>query len=104
MVEVCKGLKVMHDRGVIHRDIKPANILMTSEGPKIIDFGIAEFEGKPSCVGFACISLYYNTFPSLAQRPGFNGSMHTENSPAPIIPRYRKLYFVLLTFAHELEG
>ncbi|MCX6421749.1 MAG: serine/threonine-protein kinase [Actinobacteria bacterium] len=30
----------MHDAGVVHRDLKPANIMMSSVGPRIIDFGI----------------------------------------------------------------
>ncbi len=35
-----------HGAGVIHRDIKPSNILIQRNGdPKLIDFGIATFEG-----------------------------------------------------------
>ncbi len=30
-----------HEHGVIHRDIKPANIILTDDGPKITDFGVA---------------------------------------------------------------
>lgn len=37
-----EGLKAIHEYGVVHRDIKPTNILMSSAGPKIIDFGIAQ--------------------------------------------------------------
>ncbi len=47
ILQVCDGLKAMHDRGVIHRDIKPANIFLSGSPPKakIIDFDLAKFEG-----------------------------------------------------------
>lgn len=35
------ALNVIHKAGIVHRDIKPANILITAQGPKLIDFGIA---------------------------------------------------------------
>ncbi|MFF9689414.1 serine/threonine-protein kinase [Streptomyces sp. NPDC014623] len=36
-----EALHAVHRAGVIHRDMKPSNILIGSEGPWIIDFGIA---------------------------------------------------------------
>ncbi|QHC25752.1 serine/threonine-protein kinase [Streptomyces sp. GS7] len=34
----------IHATGLIHRDLKPPNIVLTSSGPRIIDFGIARPE------------------------------------------------------------
>ncbi|WOX13633.1 protein kinase [Streptomyces sp. N50] len=36
-----EALHAVHKAGVIHRDMKPGNILIGSDGPWIIDFGIA---------------------------------------------------------------
>lgn len=38
---LAEGLAAIHACGLVHRDLKPANIIMASDGPRIIDFGIA---------------------------------------------------------------
>ena len=35
------ALPAIHSAGLIHRDLKPSNILLTIDGPRVIDFGIA---------------------------------------------------------------
>ncbi|OKI00284.1 hypothetical protein A6A06_24410 [Streptomyces sp. CB02923] len=35
------ALRSIHAAGIVHRDLKPSNILLTIDGPKVIDFGIA---------------------------------------------------------------
>ncbi|MET9655669.1 serine/threonine-protein kinase [Streptomyces sp. NPDC006510] len=35
------ALQDIHAAGLIHRDLKPSNILLTIDGPRVIDFGIA---------------------------------------------------------------
>ncbi|HUN31033.1 MAG TPA: serine/threonine-protein kinase [Trebonia sp.] len=38
---LAEGLAAIHACGLLHRDLKPGNILMATDGPRIIDFGIA---------------------------------------------------------------
>ncbi|MFB7494650.1 protein kinase [Streptomyces sp. NPDC056161] len=35
------ALKDIHTAGIVHRDLKPSNVLLTIDGPRVIDFGIA---------------------------------------------------------------
>ncbi|MET9466816.1 serine/threonine-protein kinase [Streptomyces sp. NPDC006544] len=41
IVGVAEALHVIHGAGIVHRDLKPANVLLASDGPRVIDFGIA---------------------------------------------------------------
>ncbi|MER6209133.1 protein kinase domain-containing protein [Streptomyces sp. NPDC001642] len=35
------ALQDIHAAGIVHRDLKPSNVLVTIDGPRVIDFGIA---------------------------------------------------------------
>ncbi|MEU8249773.1 serine/threonine-protein kinase [Nonomuraea sp. NPDC048916] len=38
---LAEALISIHRAGVVHRDLKPSNIIVTPQGPRVIDFGIA---------------------------------------------------------------
>ncbi|BFO14052.1 hypothetical protein SHKM778_04400 [Streptomyces sp. KM77-8] len=42
---LCAALAQLHASEVVHRDLKPSNIMITADGPKVIDFGIARALG-----------------------------------------------------------
>lgn len=42
LLQLCPILDYAHSRGVVHRDLKPSNIFLSTDGPKILDFGIAK--------------------------------------------------------------
>ncbi|MGP4002964.1 serine/threonine-protein kinase [Streptomyces sp. 8N706] len=42
---LARALQDIHGAGLIHRDLKPSNVLVTIDGPRVIDFGIARALG-----------------------------------------------------------
>lgn len=45
MAGVAEALEVIHGAGIVHRDLKPSNVLLASDGPRVIDFGISLTSG-----------------------------------------------------------
>jgi tRNA A-37 threonylcarbamoyl transferase component Bud32 len=49
ILQVCRGLRYAHRRGVVHRDLKPSNLLIRtlddgSEQVKVVDFGLVKLQ------------------------------------------------------------
>jgi hypothetical protein len=41
-LEIADALDKEHSRGIVHRDLKPGNIMLTKNGSKLMDFGLAK--------------------------------------------------------------
>jgi Protein kinase domain len=45
MAGLTEAMAAIHACGVVHRDLKPANVLLATDGPRVIDFGISRATG-----------------------------------------------------------
>lgn len=70
---IAEALLSIHGVGLVHRDLKPANVLLTADGPRVIDFGIAK---ALDTTGTA--SMY------VVGTPGFMAPEHIRGAAEPL--------------------
>ncbi|HEV3334716.1 MAG TPA: protein kinase [Bryobacteraceae bacterium] len=46
-----------HRKGIVHRDLKPANVMITKQGIKLLDFGLAKQTGAVSTAGSEGVTM-----------------------------------------------
>jgi eukaryotic-like serine/threonine-protein kinase len=53
---LAEALHTIHAAGMVHRDLKPANVILSPEGPKVIDFGISQAADETSLTQTGAVS------------------------------------------------
>ncbi|KAI7808250.1 hypothetical protein IRJ41_000458 [Triplophysa rosa] len=97
-VQICLGLKHIHDRKVLHRDIKSQNIFLTDGGQKVKlgDFGIARTLNSTMELARTCVGTPYYLSPEICEN-------HPYNNKTDIWSLGCVLY-ELCTLRHPFEG
>ena len=49
--QIAAALAEAHEHGIVHRDLKPGNIMLVKSGVKVLDFGLATWEGDDTLTG-----------------------------------------------------
>ena len=70
-LEVLLAVSAMHGRGLVHGDLKPANIMLTSDGLRILDFGLARLWSGAGVVPDVTQELSTLTEAGVRGTPGY---------------------------------
>ncbi len=78
---VAEALAVLHAQAIVHRDVKPANVLLTDDGPLLIDAGHASVAGTT-------YDGWVDAAPALAGTTSYLAPEAATAAPAPALDVY----------------
>jgi len=93
MIQVSKGLKEIHRRGIVHLDLKPKNLMLAKEGEiKILDFSISKMRDQLLKARFHAFAE--GTLPYMAPEQ-LSDNYGTKNEQTDIWSLGATMYFLL---------
>ncbi|XP_042350746.1 serine/threonine-protein kinase Nek5-like [Plectropomus leopardus] len=97
-VQICLGLKHIHDRKILHRDIKCQNIFLTNGGmkAKLGDFGIARMLNNTMELARTCVGTPYYLSPEICESRPYNNKTDIWSLGCVL--------YELCTLRHPFEG
>ncbi|KAM6178194.1 serine/threonine-protein kinase Nek5 [Rhynchocyon petersi] len=97
-VQICLGLKHIHDRKILHRDIKAQNIFLSQNGmvAKLGDFGIARDLNNSMELARTCVGTPYYLSPEICQNKPYNNKSDIWSLGCVL--------YELCTLRHPFEG
>ncbi|XP_034549503.1 serine/threonine-protein kinase Nek5-like isoform X2 [Notolabrus celidotus] len=97
-LQICLGLKHIHDRKVLHRDIKAQNIFLTNGGmkAKLGDFGIARMLNNTMELARTCVGTPYYLSPEICESRPYNNKTDIWSLGCVL--------YELCTLRHPFEG
>ncbi|XP_049449978.1 serine/threonine-protein kinase Nek5-like isoform X2 [Epinephelus fuscoguttatus] len=97
-IQICLGLKHIHDRKILHRDIKAQNIFLTNGGlkAKLGDFGIARMLNNTMELARTCVGTPYYLSPEICENRPYNNKTDIWSLGCVL--------YELCTLRHPFEG
>src|SRR5262249_48384573 len=73
--EIAEALENAHRHGIVHRDLKPSNVMLTKQGVKLLDFGLARLK-PPAGPAFDRLSALPTEGKPFTQEGTILGTLH----------------------------